>query len=263
MKSILIGSLATGLGLAALESHADDTLAQRLLASYQPVESLQCEIRKDTTSPAGQMRRLSRVYWRRADQLHVDGVAPVRRRIVADGTTLHSYIDGDPKGFASPITKLDESWLISLRQVPGTPMEHLLRLRDLPEEELPASAEFPVRRGYAKERVYVVLSTDASNRLARVEFFSGRNQQEQTGQYDYSSYQEPVAGVWIPLVHKASFQHQGERTEETTRVSNLAVNSALSDQLFSPATFFPGVEFTDNLDDIYGGKEVDGASRTR
>lgn len=249
--------LAPCLLALAAPSAPGDTLAQRLVQSYEPVQSVQCEVRKDAASSAGQMRRLSRVYWRRTDQLHVDGVSPVRRRIVADGTNLHSYIDGDPKGYASPIEKLDEAWLISLRQIPGTPMEHLLRLGDAPEEELPATPGFPVRRGYAKGRVYVVLSMDDSNRLARVEFFSARDQQQRTGQYDYGAYQEPVPGAWFPLVHKASFENRGERTEETTRISNLAVNGRLSDQLFAPATFFPGVTFTDNLDDIYGGKEVE------
>lgn len=262
MKTKQIWGLGLCLGSLTAAAGAE-TLAQRLLASYQPVQSVQCEIRKDTTSSAGQMRRLSRVYWRRVDQLHVDGVAPVRRRIVSDGATLHSYIDGDPKGYACPIPKLDQGWLISLRQIPGTPMDHLLRLGDAPEEELPAAAGFPVRRGYAMGRVYVALSLDASNRLARVEFFSGRDQQVRTGQYDYSSFQEPLPGVWIPLLHKASFEHEGERTEETTRVSGLAVNTALSDQLFSPATFFPGVTFTDNLDDLYGGKEVEAGRTSR
>ena len=41
-------------------------------------------------------------------------------------------------------------------------------------------------------------------------------------------------------------------SEETTRVSNAVVNQPIPGALFLPATFFKGVEFTDNLDDIYG-----------
>lgn len=242
--------------LALLSSAAPvtraETLAERLIASYDGVQAVQCEVRRDSSAGGRMGRRLSRVYFRRPDCLHVQTVSPLPRRIVADGTNLYSYIEGDPRGYAAPIAKLDEKWLLSLRQVPGTPMDHLLRLRGVPEEELPATAEFPVRRGYLKEPVYVILSLDASNRLARVEFFEGSALGARTGLFEYGNFQEPLPGAWFPCLQKATLYAFGEETVETTRINQLAVNGPIPDNLFNAAPFFPGIAFTDNFEDLYG-----------
>lgn len=228
-----------------------ETLADRLVAGYDAVQSVQCEVRRDTSSDGRMGRRLSRVYFRRPDHLHVQVVSPLPRRIVADGTNLYSYIDGDARGFAAPIANLDENWLISLRQVPGTPLDHLLRLRGVAEEELPSSPEFPVRRGYQKESVYVVLSLDASNRLARVEFFKGGLLGAPAARYDYSGFQEPLPGVWFPCLQKGTLNQGDAEAVETTRIQQLVVNGPIPENLFSPAPFFPGVAFTADLDALY------------
>jgi hypothetical protein len=70
--------------------------------------------------------------------------------------------------------------LIALRQVPGTAMDHLQRLQGLAETNLPAAEGFPVRRGYDTGKTFVVLALDASNRLARIEFFATAKQQQRT-----------------------------------------------------------------------------------
>ena len=229
-----------------------ETLVDRLLASYDGVQSLQAEIRKDTKAGGMDMRKLSRVYFARPDRLHVETFSPVNRRIVADGTNLFSFLEGDPKGFSRAVTQLDPDWLISLRQVPGTPMEQLLRLRGLPEQELPATEAAPIRRGYAAAKTYVVLEAGAEGRLNAVEFYTGADLAQRTARFDYLAYTELAPGVWIPLLHKARLLQGGMDSEETTRVSGAVVNQPVPDGLFLPAAFFQGVEFTDNLDDIYG-----------
>ncbi len=246
-------SLFTGVLMVALASSARaETLVDRLLASYDGVQSLQAEIRKDAKAGPLEVRKLSRVFFARPDRLNVETFSPVKRRIVADGTNLYSYLEGDPKGFARPVAKLDEDWLISLRQVPGTPMDQLLRLKGLPEKELPATPTAPVRRGYQAAKVFVVLEVDADGRLQSLEFFTSADMIQRTARYDYSAYTELAPGLWFPLVHKARLQQGGVESEETTRITHPVVNQPLPEGLFIPEAFFKGVEFTDSLDEIYG-----------
>lgn len=248
MKSICKGILMFGLAVSA----RGETLVDRLLASYDGVQTMQAEIRKETSSGDFDVRKLSRVYYARPDQLHVETFSPVKRRIVSDGTTFFSYLEGDPQGFSRPVAQLDADWLISLRQVPGTPMDQLLRLKGLPEQTLEPTATAPVRRGYQAAKTFVVVEVDASDRLSAIEFYADSSQAQRTARFDYSAYTELAPGLWFPLVHKARLQQGGKASEETTRVSNPVVNQPIPAALFQPATFFKGVTFTDNLDDIYG-----------
>lgn len=249
MNVLLFGLL--GLALAATSARAE-SVVDKLIASYDAVQSVQVEIRRDTAGGGGSMRRLSRVYFKRPDRLHVEAVTQPRRRIVADGTNFYSYIDGDPKGYSLPVSKLEGDWLISLRQVPGTAMDHLLRLRAKPEEPLPATEQFPTRVGIQADPRHVVLSLDAEGRLARIEFFNDANQTQRLATYDYENFQEAAPGVWFALLQKAELTPGSENVSETTRLSNLAVNEPIPDPLFDHTTFFAGVSFTDSLDEIYG-----------
>ena len=239
--------------MAALSRGAGaQTLAQKVLAGYDSVQSVSCEVRRDTEAEGGaSMRTLSRVYFQRPDRLHVENFTPVKRRIVADGATFFSYIEGDPKGFSRPVANLDEEMLIQLRKIPGTAMDHLLKLKDAAETDLPATVEFPVRRGYDMSKLFVVLSMDATGRLARIEFFDSVTMKNKTGQYDYSAFQQAAEGVWFPCLHRGSIWFGGVETRETTRVDNLAVNQPVQQNLFVAAPFFKGVEFVDDFSRIY------------
>ena len=248
MKSILRGLLLLGLAANA----QSETLVDRLLASYDGVQTMQGEIRKETKSGDFEVRKLSRVYFARPDKLHVETSSPVKRRIVADGAQLYSYLEGDPMGFARPVGQLDADWLISLRQVPGTPMDQLLRLQGLPEQELPASEAAPVRRGYQAATFFVVLEADGLGRLLAVEFYTGPDLSQRTARFAYANYTELAPGLWFPLLHKALIQQGGAVSEETTRVSNALVNQPIPEGLFLPAAFFKNVKFTPSLDEIYG-----------
>ena len=203
------------IAVIAMLSHraSAQTLAERILASYDPVQSVSCEIRKDSEAGAGKMRMLSRVYYEKPDRLHVDQPAPIPRRIVADGKTFYSYIDGDPKGFSRPIEKLNEEMLINLRKVPGTAMDHLMKLKGIAETNLEATAEFPERKGYDAGKLFVVLSMDTTGRLARIEYFSSPAMKEKTLQCDYSDFQQVAGGAWIPCLHQGILKSRGSGIE--------------------------------------------------
>ncbi len=240
-----------GLGLVLADVARAESVVERLIASYDAVESVQVEIRRDTQGPGGSGRRLSRVYFQRPDRLHVESVTPPRRRIVSDGEMFYSYIEGDPKGFARPVDALEGDWLISLRQVPGTPMDHLLRVRGIEEEPLAGTADFPVRVALRTDTRYVILNLDPQGRLARVEFFTDPSMSTLLARYEYEQYSEPLPSVWFPMLQKAGVIVDRREIVETTRLSNLAVNQSIPAPLFRHDTFFTGVVFTDNLDDIY------------
>ena len=209
-----------------------ETVAERLLASYTAIETLSCDFRKDIESPAGNVRRLSRIFFQRPDHLHVDNVSPVKRRIVADGTALYSYIEGDPRGFSRPVSELDQDWLASLRNIPGTAIEHLVRLAGLPEQELYATEDFPVRRGYQAEKVYVVLK-------------------QKTAAYAYRSLEQVTPGVWIAKLIEADVWMNGQKMTEVSRLTNLSVNQPLAASLFNPEVYFKDIEFVRDMKDVY------------
>ena len=227
------------------------TLAERILASYDPIQSVSCEIRKDSEAGGGKMRMLSRVYFEKPDRLHVDQPTPIPRRIVADGKTFYSYIDGDPKGFSRPIEKLNEEMLINLRKVPGTAMDHLMKLKGIAETNIEATAEFPERKGYDAGKLFVVLSMDTTGRLARIEYFLSSAMRETTLQCDYSDFQQVAGGAWIPCLHRAVLKVAGVESKETSRIDNLSVNHPIPKNLFIAEPFFKKVCFEDDFDKIY------------
>jgi hypothetical protein len=197
------------------------------------------------------VRTLSRVFYQKPDCLHVDNVTPLKRRIIADGTNFHSYVEGDPKGFSRPVAKLDEDMLISLRKVPGTAMDHLLRLKQATETNLAGTAEFPVRTGYSTPKAFVALSLDTTGRLARIEFYADPDMRNKTAQCDYSLFQEVLPTVWIPCLHRTVLNLGGVESRETSRFLNLSVNKPVSQGLFNPRLFFKDVEFVASFEEMY------------
>ncbi len=249
MKRLLMGWMI--MQVVMMDGLAE-TVAEQLLAGYEAIETLSCDFRRETKSPAATGRRLSRVYYQRPDMLHVDNFSPIRRRIVSDGTNFFSYIEGDPKGFSRPVTELDGEWLDSLRNVPGTPMEHLVKLRGIADEELEGDETYPVKRGYQAEKVYAVLSLDAEGRLALIEFFASANRKIKTAEYRYRGFVEATPGVWVSGLIEATLWINRDEIRETSRLSNLTVNEPVAASLFVPDNFFEGVEFTSRLEEIYG-----------
>ena len=248
MRSAFLGVMV--LMVSSLGARAE-TLAEKLLAEYDGVQSVSCQIRKDTTGPAGTVRMLSRIFYQKPDRLFVENATPVKRQIVSDGTNFCSYIQGDPKGFARPVAKLDNDMAIELRKVPGTAMDHLARLRGIAESDLPATNGIPVRKGYDAGKVFVVLGLDPTGRLCRVEFYTAPDMKQKNGQYDYSQFQKASERAWIPCLHRGVFRIGDVESEEVVRVDNLELNKPIAPDNFAPGPFFKGVEFAPSFEEIY------------
>ena len=231
---------------------AGETLVDRLLASYDGVETLQCEIRKVTEAAGRKVRTLSRVYYARPNRIHVGNVTPLKRTIVADGKVLFDYIDGDPKGFSRPVDELEPAMRMELQKVPGSPMDHLWRLQGSPEMELEPSDAHAMRRGYRSEEMFVVLSLDERDRLARIDFYRAEDMKEQVASVLYSDFKEATDGVWIPCLHESRWL-PGESTE-TKRFMDLKVNEPVPEDRFKPDLHFHNVEFVSSFEEIYAAE---------
>ena len=235
-----------------------ETVLQRVLKSYDAVQSLSCEIRRDTPLPDGQtMRMLSRVYYQRPDKLHVENFSPVKRRIVSDGTVFRSYTEGAPQGFSRPVAELNEEMLRNLRMVPGSAANLLEVLEGAPETLLEPTEEFPVRAGYDNGHSYAVLSLDGEGRLARFEMYSSPALTDLQARTDFSAFQEILPGTWIACLQQSRVMLQGVERTETTRVDQPVVNEERPASLFDGAAFFAGVEFVDDFGKIAEAMQSD------
>ncbi len=243
-RGMIFGAM---LVLAAGAARAE-TVLERVLTPYDSIQTLSCEIRRDTPLPDGQtLRMLSRVYYQRPDKLHVENFSPVKRRIVSDGAIFRSFTEGAPKGFSRPVAELDADMLRNLRMVPGSSANLLEVLKEIPEVPLEPTAEFPVRAGYDNGKSFAVLNLDAQGRLARYEIYSSAALSELLTRTDFSAFQEVAPGVWIACLQQAKITMQGLERTETTRVDNLVANGEIPASLFEAAAFFPGVEFVDDF----------------
>lgn len=223
----------------------------RLLEGYSKIETVTCQVRRTKEGPAGKMKFLSRVYYTNKDQLHAEGISPIKRRTIADGERLYQYVEGDPKGFSRPISVLSEQMAISLRLVPGTAMDHLLRLKGLDETTLP-SEDSAKRVGLQTENKFVVLLFDDQDRLIGIDFFKTTNQNNKIASYTYQDFAEPVAGVWVPFTHKASIYGDGVQFDEVVKVDRFIANKPVAQSLFIPASFFDKtVDFVDDFAKIF------------
>ena len=234
------------LWLVIMSCNADEpTLAQKLCDQYQNIKTITCEIRKTTKSSKLTTRMLSRVFYKNPDHIHVDIISPLKRTIIADGKNLYHHNEGASKGFSRPISELDETWLASLKNIPGTPMEHLLRLRNTPETSIPSTEEFPVRKGFQKENLFAVLSCDNLGRLISIEFFKSSDMKEKTGIYTYSEFTKIDDDCYVPCLHKGVlFMPDGEEVSETRVITNFEANKPIPDKMFDPSLFFKNIEFT-------------------
>jgi len=239
--------------VAQAETTNAPTLAQRLCAGYRSIETVACEIRKTTTGAGQTVRLLSRVYYRKPECVHVDNVAPTKRRIIADGQRLYYYQEGLPRGYSKPIQDLAGDWLDAVRNVPGTPLENLLKIEHRPEIPQPPADGLPVRAAYDTGAVTVRLSCDGSNRLQRIDFFDSPAMTNPTARIEYGNFlQVGATDVWIPRLHKTVlFKPGGENMTETRYIDGLTVNAPVAASLFNASTFFKDVEFTDDFQKTY------------
>ena len=224
----------------------------RLLAEYARIETVTCQIRRTKEGAAGKIRFLSRVYYTKQNQLHAEGIAPVKRRTIVDGQRLWQYAEGDPKGFSRPISALSEPMAISLQMVPGTAMDHLLRLKGLDETALPAGNEAAKKIGIQTDTQYVVLQFDAADRLSRIEFFNNAEMKEKAAAYDYSDFIEAVPGVWVPLTHETRANTGQAEFRETVKMDRFVANKPVAESLFIASSFFDkDIDFVDDFVKIF------------
>jgi hypothetical protein len=247
----LIVYAVLGACLAGADGRAE-TQITRLLAAYGKVQTVSCSVRRTVESDGRRVEFLSRVFYERPDRLNVENISPVRRRIVSDGTTFFSYADGDPKGFSRPVDELPSPMLISLRRLPGTAMDHLLRLEDAQETSLPAAAPYAHRYSYPAGTNVLVLSCDDQLRPARIDVYASASLAERVASFAYSDFREVIEGVWVPFRHEARISLGDVTSTETTVIDQYHVNEPLAEGLFVAKPYFSDVVFVDDFKKIYG-----------
>lgn len=224
---------------------------KQLLAGYAKIETASCRLRRTVDGGISKTRFISRIYYTNKDQLHVDNLSPLKRRTIADGITLSQYGEGDPKGFSRPIKDLSEQMKISLRKIPGTATDHLMRLRDFPETIL--ATENGIKRiGIATDKTYAILSINAQNQLIAITYYKTPAMKVETASYKYSAFKELIPGVWVPFQHNASLTRQGEKISESIRVDSLTLNQPVAQSLFIASNFFSkDIDFVDDFSKIF------------
>ena len=248
MKEVLL--LAALLAIPPMTNAGEEV--DRLLGEYAKIETVTCQIRRTKEGGLGKMKFISRVYWTNKDQIHAEGIAPVKRRTIADGTRLFQYVEGDPKGFSRPIDELSEQMAISLRFVPGSAMDHLLRLKELEETVLEPLDNGEKCVGIAADSKYIVLSFDEANRLTGIRFYASNERKELQADYAYSAFSEVAPGVWIPFTQNVEIHGEGVDFSEAVKIDNFVANQPIAGSLFIPGNFFDKkIDFVDDFAKIF------------
>lgn len=240
----------------AEESGKTNSLAQQICAQYDGITSINCEIRKTSQGSEGTLRLLSRVFYQKPDHLHVENVSPGKRRILADGTNFYYYEDHAKLGYSDSITNLTELWLNSLRNIPGSPLIYVAKVRTLAETLLPSTESYPIRRGYNNENTYIVLSCDNLNRLKFIEVYDTPEMNKLKATYSFHNFQEISPGCFLPCTHNIeTFLPDGSTIKESSIIRVISVNKDIAPNLFNPAFYFKGVKFTSNFSDIFADSD--------
>lgn len=251
MKTLKRVLLFTCIFAISITAHGGEEV-DRLLSEYEKIETVTCQIRRIKEGGLGKIKFLSRVYWTNKDQIHAEGITPMKRRTIADGKRLCQYVEGDPKGFSRPVDELSEQMLISLRFVPGTAMDHLLRLKGKDETVLPPEDDAAKRIGIQTEKQYVVLTFDGKDRLAGIGFFKSKAAENPMAKYEYSDFEEALPDVWIPLTHTVVADQGGTKFSETVKVDRFMANKPVAESLFIANNFFDkGIDFVDDFAKIF------------
>jgi hypothetical protein len=238
---------------ALLLSHGGEVL-DRQFAALAKIRTVSCEAERITVGPPGELRMLSRVFYQADRMLHSENIKPAHRRIILDGKSLFLKDDAFPKGFSAPLADLDQqdAWRDQLRRIPGTPSEHLHRIRGAGGTELKLEAADKDGLMVAIPKpgsLCPVLHVDELGRLTRIEYFRDETRALRTAVMDYSDFKE-FDGVWLSQTQKAILTIGADTVTETARFLNLQVNQSLAASLFDPAVHFKGVVFADKFDQM-------------
>lgn len=244
-------------GMAVLSAAAETvapTLVQQLIATNEAIRTVRCDIRRETLVDGRRVHTLSRVWYERPDRLRVETVTPEPRRILVDGTNIYKWVEGHAEGVRIPLAEASDAELLQVRKVPGTAEDYLLRLRGVPEQELPPIEGLPVRRGYEspEPHPYAELAMEPEGRLARVSLFSAADRTNRLMEVDFSGWREAKPGIWIPCLQQATVAGpDGQTIRETVRVSALVVNEPLDASLFDAAPVAASVRLV-SVDEMIG-----------
>lgn len=228
------------------------TEVERLLSDYEQIETVTCQTRRIVDGQHGKIRFFSRIYFTNRDQLHAENITPVRRRTIANGDQLWQYAEGDPKGFSRPISELSEEMLIALRRVPGTAMDHLLRLKGAEEKRLQDAEDENRQFAYEVADQHVVLTIDSMGRLVEVTYYDDASYTNPRAKYSYSNWSEPLNGIWIPLRYEAFFESDHGAVRESFFMDRFVANQPIAASLFDPTTFFADkIDFVSDFSEIH------------
>ncbi|MBN1558004.1 MAG: hypothetical protein JW951_07650 [Lentisphaerae bacterium] len=246
--------LAGMAGAADVPADGSDTrtLAERLCAGFEAIDTIACRIEKTTVADDRTVRMVSHVAYRRPRRLHVRITEPAARRVVMDGLTLYYYEAGAPCGFSRPIDDLQGPWTEAALNIPATPMEHLRRLRTRPETPLAPPADGGLCAGYAGEKGFAVLTVDAQGRLHAIAVYASPERRIRRAAYRYADFVAAGPHCWIPRRHDGTLTlPDGETVRETRLVHDLRINTPIPETRFDASRFFTNVTFSTDFRDTY------------
>jgi outer membrane lipoprotein-sorting protein len=242
---------ATCIFAAAITASSASCMAQEinidaLLKDYQSLESVSCSVRKTSKAGGQTVLMLSRVHFKRGGFIHVENVSPSKRRIIADGEKLYYHAANASKGFSKPVAELDDDWTSSLITVPGSPVDHLVKMKSMKPGEQKKNGDLRVK-AFHGDKNHVVLTMDSKGRILSLEFFKNADLKERYASYKYSDFIE-AGSTWLALKHEAEIMFpDGSKATEAKQFDNLSVNSALPDKLFDHSLFMQDLEFTSDF----------------
>lgn len=251
MKAIKLLFPILSIILLSTSAHAGKEV-DRLLAEYSNIETVSCQIRRTKEGAAGKIKFMSRVYYTNKNQIHAEGITPVKRRTIADGKRLYQYVEGDPKGFSRPIEELSEQMRISLQFVPGTAMDHLLWMKGTEEAVLPGRGDAAKQVGIQTDTKYVLMQFDAADRLSGIEFYKTEAMENKIADYEYRDFIEAAPGAWIPRSHAITVQNEQQNYKELVTVDRFVANQPVAESLFIASSFFDkNIDFVDDFAKIF------------
>jgi outer membrane lipoprotein-sorting protein len=249
--AVIITYICLSIYQAGGAAEAEDShFVRAQLDRYKKIRTVSCRVRRTVESERRRVSFLSKVYYRTNDYLHAQTVSPYKRTVIADGRKFYSYVSGDSKCFARRVENLDKPYLISLRKIPATPMDHLLRLKEAKQTGLGPGGDYPERYGYSVTNAFVLVSVDKESRIRNITFFETRDMKNKTAETVYSQHKKAGEGLWIPTLHESKAYFNSRETTETVKYHNLEINKPIADSLFVPENFIPDVEFVKSFSDI-------------
>ncbi len=256
LSLVLFSSLLFDLYAESISSNSTQTLAVKLLDGFKEIRSVSVSVRKD--SSIGGIKAptlLSKVYFVAPDKLYVENISPFRRYIISDGSFFYLAHNDFNKVLKMPLEKLEGEWKLMQETIPGTPMEHLLRLKGVAERVIPDQDGLTCRAYDVKTNLSLVLYCNNAGQLVKMDYYYDNSLSKKKASYEFSQFVEVKAGVWLATLHKAKgYFSDGEYTE-TKRFDNILINTEISPSIFEAERYFKGKTFVGNMEEFFSELE--------